>query len=366
MRIVFAGGGTGGHLYPGLAIARALVRLDPSARPFFVGARRGIERDVLPGTEFPHALLDLHPLYRSRPWENWKTLRGLVGAWRAIGALVREERPRVVVGTGGYASGAMLAYAAVRGIPYVQQTADAFPGLTARLFARRAREIYLGFPEAKPHFPAGPRTEFVDTGNPIEPPPRPRPDRAAARAKWGLPPVGGTVLLVFGGSQGAQAINRAVAEWVRGGVGEGLYVIWGTGKNNYEEFRDLEGPGVRVLPYLSPISDAYAASDLALVRAGAITSAELAAWEIPALFVPLPTAAQDHQTKNAEALAAAGAAVHLRQSELTAASLAAAVRALAGDRARLSAMRERLAARARPDAAQRIAERILALAKRGA
>src|SRR5918997_1545094 len=335
MRIVFAGGGTGGHLYPGLAVARALVRLDPSVKPFFVGARRGIERDVLPGTEFPHALLDLHPLYRAKPWENWRTVRGLVGAWRDIGRLVSEERPRVVVGTGGYASGAMLAYAAVRGIPYVQQTADAFPGLTARLFARRAREIYLGFPEAQPHFPRGPRTEFVDTGNPIEPPPRPRPDRAAARAKWGLPPAGGTVLLVFGGSQGAQAINRAVAEWVRGGVGEGLHLIWATGKNNFEEFRDLERPGVRVLPYLSPIADAYAASDLALVRAGAITSAELAAWEIPPVFVPLPTAAQDHQTKNADALAAAGAAVHLRQSELTAASLAAAVRALAGDPARL-------------------------------
>jgi UDP-N-acetylglucosamine--N-acetylmuramyl-(pentapeptide) pyrophosphoryl-undecaprenol N-acetylglucosamine transferase len=334
-------------------------------KPFFVGARRGIERDVLPGTEFPHTLLDLHPLYRAKPWENWKTVRGLVSAWRAIGALVREERPRVVVGTGGYASGAMLAYAGVHGIPYVQQTADAFPGLTARLFARRAREIYLGFPEAQPHFPRGPRTEFVDTGNPIEPPPRPRPDRAAARAKWGLPPSGGTVLLVFGGSQGAQAINRAVAEWVRGGVGEGIHVIWGTGRNNYEEFRDLDRPGVRVLAYLSPIADAYAASDLALVRAGAITSAELAAWEIPPVFVPLPTAAQDHQTKNAEALASAGAAVHLRQSELTAQSLAGAVRALAADRARLDAMRERLAQRARPDAARRIAERILALARSG-
>lgn len=366
MRIVFAGGGTGGHLYPGLAIARALVRLDPAVKPFFVGARRGIERDVLPGTEFPHALLDLHPLYRARPWENWKTLRGLVSAWRGIGKLVREERPRVVVGTGGYASGAMLAYAMVHGIPYVQQVADAFPGMTARLFARRARELYLGFPEAARHFSAAAGAEFVDTGNPIEPPPRPRPDRAAAREKWGLPREGGTVLLVFGGSQGAQAINRAVAEWVNGGVGEGLYVIWATGKGNHEEFEHLERPGVvRVSAYLAPIADAYAASDLALVRAGAMTSAELAAWEIPPLFVPLPTAAQDHQTKNAEAMAAAGAAVHLRQADLTAASLAQAVGSLANDPARLSAMRERLAARARPDAAARIAERILALAKRG-
>src|SRR5689334_3917225 len=99
MRILFAGGGTGGHLYPGLAIARALVALDPAVRPYFVGARRGIERDVLPTTEFPHALLDLHPLYRSRPWENWRTVRGASAAWRALGAIAGEARPAAVVGT---------------------------------------------------------------------------------------------------------------------------------------------------------------------------------------------------------------------------------------------------------------------------
>src|SRR6266567_6994145 len=103
-RIVFAGGGTGGHLYPGIAIARALVRARPSIEPFFVGARRGIERQVLPTTEFPHLLLDLHPLYRPAVWNNWKTLAGAVGAWRSIGALVRQDRPAVLVGTGGYAA----------------------------------------------------------------------------------------------------------------------------------------------------------------------------------------------------------------------------------------------------------------------
>jgi len=97
--VLFAGGGTGGHLYPGIAIARTLVRLDPRVRPYFVGAERGIEKQVLPGTEFPHLLLDLHPLYRSRPWQNWKTLRGASSAWRAVAALDRREHPRLVVGT---------------------------------------------------------------------------------------------------------------------------------------------------------------------------------------------------------------------------------------------------------------------------
>src|SRR5215213_3389048 len=119
--VLFAGGGTGGHLYPGLAIARTLVRLDARVEPFFVGAERGIEKQVLPGTEFPHLLLDLHPLYRARPWENWKTLRGALSAWRAVAALDRRVHPRLVVGTGGYAAGVALAYAVMHRIPIVQQ-----------------------------------------------------------------------------------------------------------------------------------------------------------------------------------------------------------------------------------------------------
>src|SRR5215213_5284787 len=116
MRVVFAGGGTGGHLYPGLAIARAMKRISPTIAPFFVGARRGIEKDVLPTTEFLYSLLDLHPLYRSRPWENWKTLKGAFSAWRRVGARAHEDRPRALVATGGYAAGVALAYAAVTGI----------------------------------------------------------------------------------------------------------------------------------------------------------------------------------------------------------------------------------------------------------
>src|SRR3954469_5836357 len=124
--VLFAGGGTGGHLYPGLAIARTLVRLDPAVRPYFVGAMRGIERTVLPTTEFPHLLLDLHPLYRSKPWENWKTLVGAIRGWRQLADLVRREKPKAVVGTGGYAAGLALIYAAMHRIPIVQQAGDSY------------------------------------------------------------------------------------------------------------------------------------------------------------------------------------------------------------------------------------------------
>ena len=175
MRILFAGGGTGGHLYPGLAIARAIVKLSPDVKPFFIGAKRGIERNVLPNTEFPHELLDLHPLYRSRPWENWKTLRGGVTAWRRLSEIAAADRPSCVVGTGGYASGIALAYAAAHGIPFAIQEQNSFPGLTTKFFSRYARQVHNGFPEAVRYLHPGKNTVVFDSGNPIQPPPDPLP-----------------------------------------------------------------------------------------------------------------------------------------------------------------------------------------------
>ena len=361
MRIVFAGGGTGGHLYPGLAIARELVRLDPRVKPFFVGAQRGIERDVLPASEFPHLLLDLHPLYRPAFWHNWKTVRGAITSWRRIGRLVREERPALVVGTGGYAAALMMAYAVVHRIPLVQQAGDSHPGITARMFAPWSREIYLAFPEAGRvfDFDMKDRHRLIDAGAPIVPPPATAPDRAAARERWGFPRTGGRVLLIYGGSQGSLVINRAVAEWVGRGIPDDLYIIWATGRATYEQFKHLDSPRVRVKDYLSPIADAYAATDLALARAGAMTTAELFAWRIPGILVPLPTAAADHQSLNAKALEAAGAAIHLPQSTLTANELAKTVTGVLASPTRMKDLAEKSALRARPHAAREIAQRIL-------
>jgi UDP-N-acetylglucosamine--N-acetylmuramyl-(pentapeptide) pyrophosphoryl-undecaprenol N-acetylglucosamine transferase len=360
VRIVFAGGGTGGHLYPGLAIARELVRLDPRVEPFFVGAMRGIERDVLPASEFPHLLLDLHPLYRPALWNNWKTIRGAITSWRKIGRMVAEERPSLVVGTGGYAAGLMLAYSVAHRLPIVQQAGDSHPGITARGFARWSKEIYLAFPEAGPMFSAPPGA-LIDTGAPIAPPPVPLPDQSAARLAWGFPPNGGRVLLIYGGSQGSLVINRVVAEWVKQGIPDDLHVIWATGRNTYQEFRHLDSARVRVKDYLSPIADAYAAADLALARAGAMTTSELFAWNIPGILIPLPTAAADHQTLNARALEAAGAAIHLPQATLTPAELAKTVTGVLASPTRMKELAANAAKRARPDAANTIAKRILAL-----
>lgn len=362
MTIIFAGGGTGGHLYPGLAIARAMVRLDPKTEPFFIGALRGIEKDVLPGAGFEHELLDLHPLYRARPWENWRTLRGALSAWKKIGERARAYKPRAVVGTGGYAAGLTLAYAAVKGIPFAIQEQNTFPGLTTRFFSRYASQIHLGFPEARAQLSRSSKARIFDSGNPIEPPPEDFHDKRAGRAAWDFPADRGTVLLVYGGSQGSAAINEAVAGWVRSGISDDLFIIWATGRGNHDKYAELESEKVKVRPYLSPVSDAYRAADLALSRAGAMATAELCAWGLPMILVPLPTAAADHQTANARALEAGGAAEVILQSEMSRERLAVAVASMTSDPNRLRALSAHAFQRARPFAAEHIASAILELA----
>lgn len=360
MRIWFAGGGTAGHLNPGLAIARALVSLDSAVRPFFIGALRGIERELLPKEPYPFELLDLHPLYRATPLENWKTIRGAATSWRRLSKLANAESPLLVLGTGGYAAGLAQAYAVVHRIPLVQQVSDSYPGLTVRAFSRFARELYLGYPEAAGKLNA-PADALLDTGCPIEPPPDVRPDRAAARTAWGFPADGGPVILVFGGSQGARSLNDAVAAWVKSSLPRDACVIWGTGRAQHADFAALESDRVKVRPYLAPIGNAYAAADLALTRAGAMTTSELCAWGIPMVLVPLPTAAADHQTSNARALAAAGAAVHLPQRELIAGRLASALADLLARPETLRSLAAHARTRARPHAADEIARRVLTL-----
>ena len=360
MDVIFAGGGTGGHLYPALAVARAMVRLDPRVRPFFIGAERGIEKQILPTTEFPFALFPLHPIYRSDIGRNWTGLRETLGSWSALGQSIRSRKPAVVVGTGGYASGMALAWAIAHGVPTVQTVADAIPGVTARISARWAKALYLGFGAARDRLSPGNDTAVLVTGNPIEPPQTPRPDRLAARQKFGLsadPSL--QVVLVFGGSQGSEAINTAVGEWLSGPHPPTLRVIWAVGTRNYDALKNRETEQVRVLPYLDPIGDAYAAADLAITRAGAMTCAELCAWGLPAILIPLPSAAADHQTGNARALVEAGAGELLPQTTKFSTRIGPAVARLLSDRGALALMAERAVEIGRVDAAQVIARDIL-------
>ncbi len=345
--ILIAGGGTGGHLMPALAIAEALRAAHPEWRVVLVGAIRGVEAQLLPQRSFPFHLLPFEPLYRHQWWKNLKWPILAVRLYRMVRGLLDRERPDLVLGTGGYASGPTVLAAARRGIPTAILEQDAFPGLVTRWLAPRVREVYLGAPEAAAMLRPGPTTRVLFTGSPIIPP---SPGRgAAARTKLGIAPDR-PVVVVMGGSQGSLAINQLVGEWVANGGADRLTLLWATGKAAGEAFRRFAAPPrIQVVEFLDPVADAYAVADLVVCRAGMMTIAEISAWGLPSVLIPLPSAAADHQTKNAEAMVSSGAAVMLRQAGLDAATLGRTMAELLDDRLRLARIAGAARARGRPE-----------------
>jgi UDP-N-acetylglucosamine--N-acetylmuramyl-(pentapeptide) pyrophosphoryl-undecaprenol N-acetylglucosamine transferase len=351
-RILIAGGGTGGHLMPALAIASAIRERLPEIEPVLVGAVRGVEARILPTREFRFHLLPAEPIHRNAWWRNvrWPFIAGRL--LREVARVFEEERPLAVLGTGGYASAPVVWWATRHGTPTAIQEQNAYPGLATRWLSRRVRHVYLGLPEARRLLRFGRETKVFDTGNPILSPIRAR--RAEALDRFGLSPAQ-RIVLATGGSQGALAINRAVAGWLDAGGAGDAAVLWVTGRGTHEEFaRFHRPPAVRVIDFLDPMADGYAVADLVVSRAGMITVAELCAWGLPSILVPLPTAAADHQTHNARVLAEAGAALLLAQSELTPAKLGELIDRLLSDRGINSAMAARALARGRPAAADEI------------
>lgn len=368
INVVFAGGGTGGHLYPALALADALVLERPDVQPHFVGAKRGVEARVLPTEGRAHTLLPFEPLRRSRVWENWKLIPSMWKSMRGLKQLFDELDPKLVVGTGGYASAPACWYANRRGIPVAIQEQNSHAGLTQRAVSRWARQIHLGFPEAKKDLKPGKHSEVFAIGNPIRPP-DPAIDRAAARRAFGLK-EDSTVVLVTGGSQGSRALNEAIL----GGIvanpnirdeAPSLELLWATGPTQYESIEqqlpEAARAWVRLHGYITNMPEAMAAADLAVSRAGAMATAELLAWGIPAILIPLPTAAADHQTHNAKALEAAGAAVMMKEAEAKPERVWSELTSLVKDTDKRTRMKEAALQRAEPNAAQKIAKHLSTL-----
>ena len=357
--LLIAGGGTGGHLMPALAIAAALKERAPHLEPVLIGALRGVESRILPSRDFRFHLLPSEPIYRRTWWRNfrWPMVAGRL--LRELRELFDRERPVAVLGTGGYASGPVVWWASRQGIPTAIQEQNAYPGVATRWLGKRVRHIYLGLPEARRLIPMGPKTQVFDTGNPITPPTPER--RGAALEFFGLDGAC-PVILVTGGSQGALAINRAVAGWLDRGGPKDIVLLWVTGRGTYDEFtRYHRPPQVQVVDFLDPMADGYAVANLVVSRAGMLTVAELCAWGLPSILIPLPTAAADHQTHNARVLAEAGAAMMLTQEELTPERLEDAIGRLLADEALRSDMADRARSRGRPDAASEIVSNLLTL-----
>lgn len=354
--MLIAGGGTGGHLYPGIALARELQRRDASATVSFVGTAAGIEARVVPREGFPLDVIRVAGLKGKSPLALARGLGLLplsaIDAWRVLS----RRRPSVVVGVGGYAAGPVLALAALRRVPTLLLEQNALPGLTNRLLAPMVRAAAVNFEEALRFFP---RTGFV-AGNPVRPEFFGAVDEASDERR--------VRVLIFGGSQGAHAINMALAAAVPHLVaaGDALVITHQTGERDLASVKDAyaqAGVSARVEPFLYEMDREMKAADVVVARAGATTLSELAAAGRPAVLVPLPTATDDHQRRNAEAFARAGAAVVLDQRTLTGEAMAAVVLGLARDAGRRHEMSARARALARPDAAALIADRVQALAR---
>ena len=362
LRVVIAGGGTGGHLFPGIAVARELQSRQPDAEVSFAGTARGIETRVVPREGFP---LDL---IRSGGVKGKSLLGrvrgallvplGLLDGWRIVSA----RRPALVIGVGGYSSGPVVLVAALRGVPTMLLEQNAVPGLTNRWLSRVVKAAAVTFDSTQTFFGS---KAFV-SGNPV------RPEFFAATGPQQESGVDDqtsvTRVLVFGGSQGAHAINLAMVEAAPqlATGGPPLRLVHQTGDRDVEMVRAAyrkAGLQADVEPFLYDMGRQLGQADVIVCRAGATTLAEITAAGKAAVLIPLPTATDDHQRKNAEALAAAGAADLLLQRDLTGPVLAARVLALAADRGRRDRMAAAARTLARPDAARVIVDRALELAR---
>lgn len=366
---VFSGGGTGGHLYPALALAEALRELRPDVRPFFVGARRGVEARVLPQRAVDHLLLPVRGFSRRSLLENLGVLGSLFRSLLQTAEAFARLRPGMVVVTGGYAGGPAGLVAGLMGIPLALQEQNAHPGLTTRVLSRWSLQIHLAFPEARELLPPRARARATVSGNPVRPP-APE-DAATARQAFGIA-ADARVLLVVGGSQGAATLNRAVLDVVRdlatGSMDRpaDLEILWGTGPEHLEGVRDalvtLGVPSwVKVHGYIDEMPLALKAATMAVSRAGASATSEFLAAGLPAILVPLPTAAADHQARNAESLCRAGAAHIIREDRLSADRLWRLVTESLDDKEGLATMRKTARDLGRPQATREIATRLATL-----
>jgi len=373
MNVLLAGGGTGGHVYPGLAIAEALRRRDPSARVLFVGSRAGMEASLVPAAGVPFVGLAVRPPRSRAPWRLAVSAASVGAGLAQAFVVVARFRPDVVIATGGVAAVPSVLAAAVTNVPVVVLEGNALPGRTNRTLARYSRVIAVSSDEAAARLPVG-RT--VMTGLPIR-----REAYTATReeglAAFGLDRSRKTVLII-GGSQGAVRLNAAAEETVRRLAARGgLQVLHqvGGGWSGVERAL-MEAPGaqpepsplggaIRYLrvPYVQHIGAAYACADLVVSRCGANALAEITANGRPSILVPYPFAVDDHQTHNASALVAAGGAVLVPDAELTGERLARAITELLDTPGRLEAMAASARSHGRPDAADRVIALVSRLAE---
>jgi len=354
MRVILAGGGTGGHLFPGLAVAREFQRRDAMTEILFIGTSQGIEARVLPREGFNLETLLVRGLKGRGARGVLDACFGVPASWLRCLKIIGEFRPDIVIGLGGYASGPMLLAAAARRIPRAIMEQNLRPGFTNKMLARLVHRVFTAYADSSRFFPGA---KVTQTGNPV------RWQSLPAVSKWEK-----FTLFVFGGSAGARRINFAVLDALKlaADLAPGLRVMHQTGQTDFPAIKAAYAAlhfEAEVTPFIDRMDEAYARADLIVCRAGATTVAELTAFGKAAILVPYPYAIYDHQRGNAEALAEAGAAEMILDQDLTGERLAARLRFYFSARDRLLVMAKAARALGRPEAAARIVDECYALAR---
>ncbi|KAJ0985763.1 hypothetical protein J5N97_004119 [Dioscorea zingiberensis] len=371
LRVVFTGGGTGGHIYPAIAVADELKNAHPEGQILFIGTEAGMERDAVSSAGYEYAAVPSARL--ARPFISpmnlllpFYLLRSIFACWK----ILRQFRPQIVLGTGGYVAAPVCFAAALAGIKFVIQEQNSFPGLTNRSVAPYAEKIFLAFNACVKYFP---KEKCVVCGNPVRLALRRYVSKAVARSHF-FPKAASKlgdqkpqVVLVLGGSSGAYALNIAVLNLYYEMLLEhkNRYIIWQTGADSFNEMESLVKNHRRLLltPFLHSMDLAYAAADVVVSRAGAMTCTEILTTGKPSILIPSPTVADDHQTKNAYIMADIAGSKVLPEDELDSSSLEIAINEVLGDEKLMAEMSEKALTAARPNASADIAQDILSLVK---
>ena len=354
MRYLISGGGTGGHIFPAVSIANALKELDPEADILFIGALGRMEMERVPQAGYKIIGLPVRGFNRAQPWKNISVLWDLMRSLWQVRKIIRDFQPNVGVGVGGYASGAAMWQAARMGIPILLQEQNGFAGVTNKILKDKAVKICVAYEGMERFFPAD---KIILTGNPV------RQNLTSGKRKV----ESGKTLLIIGGSLGARTINEAIKAALPELSKSDIHVVWQTGKVYYEACKAAwEAAGspknIECLDFLSDMPDRYANADLVISRAGASSISELCLLGKPAILVPSPNVAEDHQTHNAMALVRKDAAVLVRDAEAAEKLIPTALE-LIQDEARLQTLHTNVLQLAQRDSAKRIAEEVIVLAQ---
>ena len=363
LRVIISGGGTGGHIFPAVSIANAVKALRPDAKILFVGALGRMEMQRVPAAGYEIKGLPIQGFDRKHLLKNIKVLYKIWKSQRMAKKIIREFRPHVAVGVGGYASGPTLNKAAAMGIPCLIQEQNSYAGVTNKLLAKKAAKICVAYEGMERFFPA---EKIMLTGNPV------RQSllettitREEALRSLGLDPAKKTVLLV-GGSLGARTVNESVLRHLDLVEQSGVQFVWQTGKYYYadiqERLKGRELPNLKVMDFITDMGAAYRAADLVISRAGASSISEFCLIGKPVILVPSPNVAEDHQTKNALALANRDAALYVRDADAPDTLLQLAVETV-NDAAKLASLSQNVLKLALPNSAEIIAKEVIKLAQ---